>query len=156
MAHNVLVKRSCLAIFAIVAAVFAVAQAKPTEAQLVGKWSGKYSVDFSKLPAGKRPPANQEAAIKKSIEAATFTITLNKDKSAKIANKNGEQVSNVDAGWSLSGADITVTPKKADGKPIPAAQGKAIKFRVAKLDKTMLIMHVLNSPAPTTLTLKKA
>lgn len=155
MAHNSQVKRSLVTVLAVVAAFFAVAQAKPTDAQLVGKWSGKYSIDFSKLPADKRPPANQEAAIKKQIEAATFTITMNKDKTAKIANTNAGKTSNVDAVWVLSGADITVTPKKADGKVIPPGQAKGIKFRVAKLDKASLVMNVLNSPVPTTLTLKK-
>lgn len=142
---------SCVAVALV--AVPALAQVNATDAQLIGKWTGKYKVDFSKVPADKRPPNVDQ--IKKQLESVVFSIELKKDKTAMIVNKSATRSNKMEGKWTLANPEIMIQAVKRDGQAVPPERQSKAKFKITKLTKTDLILEMLGTPVVTTLTLKR-
>jgi hypothetical protein len=115
-------KRAAVLASAVLAAL-ALAQAN----KVTGTWKGSLQVTVPDEMKSQMPPASQLPKLEITLKGdGTYNGTTTQPSS------QGKATTKTEGAWKLQGQNLTLTPKKRDGKP---ATGEGAKPRVYKLSQ---------------------
>lgn len=116
---------------------------------VVGSWTGRVSVDTSKLPQQSDPLAQKQMKTMRDMMAkVVLHVKLKADKTytATTTGVPGGKEQKEAGTWSISGSTVTIKTTTSNGKPATGQAAKAQKLALSKDGKTMT--ETQSSPAP--------
>lgn len=118
-------------------AVVAVAQPKPTQAQMVGKWVGSLELIESKIP--KNAPKDQIVAARKRAAGVKFAFDFKSDSKFELnVDINAKDKDHIKGKWRVQGNRLYTTDEWRNGKAVPKANQKEDKFTISTFDGKVL------------------
>ena len=123
------------------------------KADLVGKWTGRYEVDFSV----KRSVEDfNRKFLEGLVKEGRLELDFRKDGGYSIQMFTGKTKDSASGTWSFAGRKLSMMDLKRRDKPVPKDKQKPFSFKVIRVDKTHLKLEMPGMPLPSFIILTKA
>lgn len=111
--------------------------------ELVGKWFGRLTVDWSKLPKMDDPQMKKQLEeARKMIEKIRQVLELKADKTYTSSMTGASQPATAEGTWAFAGDTLTLTPKKRNGKVVTVGEDSKPRKLTLSKDKKQLSMKM--------------
>lgn len=117
--------------------VVAIAQPKPTQAQMIGKWTGRLELIESQIPKGSTK--EQINAARAQVSVVRFAFDFKKDgKFEVIINFNKTEKEHIKGTWRISGDTLFTKDEWRSGKAVPVEKRKEDKLKIQSFNGKVL------------------